>query len=264
METLHIFKTGGKVIEDPEMLAGFLNTFATIDGPKILIHGGGKTATELASKLGVPQQFNEGRRITDAATLDIAVMVYAGLINKRIVASLQSLGCNAIGLCGADGNSVRTKKRTHPQIDYGLVGDADPESVNRTFLSDLLDKGVVPVFCAITHDGDGNLLNTNADTMAAEIACALSEQYETELTYCFEHSGVLRDIADETSLLPKMDPAIYAELKSSGAISDGMIPKLDNAFAAMERGVKKVVICRADRPGKGTTLIRPVGSEQLS
>jgi acetylglutamate kinase len=263
MKTLHIFKTGGKVIEDPEMLESFLHTFAAAEGPKILVHGGGKTATELAAKLGVPQQFNEGRRITDADTLDIAVMVYAGLINKRIVASLQSLGCNAAGFCGADGNIVRTKKRVHPQIDYGLVGDAGPDSVNRKLLNDLLDAGLVPVFCAITHDGNGNLLNTNADTMAAEIACALSERYETELTYCFEHSGVLRDKADETSLLPKMDPAIYAELKASGAISDGMIPKLDNAFAALERGVKKVIVCRANQPGTGTTLLREM-KQQLS
>lgn len=245
MKSINIIKIGGNIIDDDEQLSVFLKDFASIDGYKILIHGGGKLATDLAKKLNIPQKMVEGRRITDAQTLEITTMVYAGLINKKIVAKLQSLGCNASGLSGADGNIIKTQKRPVKEIDYGFVGDVSENSVDAQQFSKLLEMGVTPVICSITHDGNGTLLNTNADTMAGEIAKALSRIYDTSLSYCFEKNGVLKDVEDENSIIPVLHKDQYLELKEKKIIFEGMIPKMDNAFSALAYGVKEVNICHA-------------------
>ena len=244
METLYVIKIGGNIIDDEHQLHSFLETFASLQGNKILIHGGGKLATKLAEKMGIQQQMIDGRRITDAETLKIVTMVYAGYINKNIVAQLQSLGCNALGVTGADGNLIQAHKRKHATIDYGFVGDID--LINTGLISNLLTQNMAIVAAPITHDLEGNLLNTNADTIAQELAKAMSQEYRVELIYSFEKNGVLLDVNDEHSVIPKIDPLKYAELKSNELIFEGMIPKLDNAFAALQSGVNKVIIGRAE------------------
>lgn len=243
---LFVIKIGGNVIDNPENLKKFLKDFAAIDGHKILIHGGGKIATEISESMGLVPNLVDGRRITDEDTLKVVTMVYAGLINKNIVAQLQSYGCNAIGLTGADGNFIKAKKRPVKTIDYGYVGDLDDGSIAPDNLANLINANFTPVFCAITHDGQGQLLNTNADTIASVLAVALSKLYETTLIYCFEKKGVLKDISDETSLIEEINPAVYETLKLENIIHSGMLPKLDNAFAAIASGVKEVIIGKSD------------------
>lgn len=245
MEKLYVIKIGGNVIDDDEKLAGFLKAFASISGKKILVHGGGKLATKLAVKLNIPQQLVDGRRITDAKTLKIVTMVYAGLINKNIVAQLQAAGCNAVGLSGADGNAVLAHKRTVNDLDYGFAGDVD--KVNASFLQGLLQESFSPVLSPITHDGRGKLLNTNADTIAQETAKAMSAGYATTLIYSFEKRGVLLNAEDEDSVIPLINPDKYTRLKADGLVFAGMIPKLDNAFSALQSGVRKVVIGQAEQ-----------------
>src|SRR6478609_201568 len=240
MDKLYIIKIGGNIIDDEVKLAAFLQSFASIKSPKILVHGGGKLATKLAAQLGIEQQMIEGRRITDAETLKIVTMVYAGFINKNIVAQLQANNCNAIGLCGADGNIIQAHKRQHPSIDYGFVGDVD--AVNTTLLQSLLVQNINVVLAPITHNKEGLLLNTNADTIAQEIAQAMSTLYEVHLIYSFEKKGVLLDTNDDNSVIESINPSYYAELKQQQKIFAGMIPKLDNAFAALNKGVHRVVI----------------------
>ncbi len=247
---LTIIKIGGNIIDDDIKLSSFLKNFASIQGKKILVHGGGKLATKLAEQLNVPQQLVNGRRITDAETLKIVTMVYAGYINKNIVAQLQANGNNAIGICGADGNAILAHKRLSNStsgdggIDYGFVGDID--EVNLSFFCDLLDKDNSIVIAPITHNGEGQLLNTNADTIAQEIAKALSHNYSVQLIYSFEKSGVLADADDDTTVIKEINPSSYKQLKESGAIFAGMIPKLDNAFTALNSGVEKVIIGKAE------------------
>ncbi len=247
---LHIIKIGGNVIDNSENLHLFLKEFTAIDGYKILVHGGGKVATQLSETLGIQAKLVDGRRITDIETLRVVTMVYGGLINKNIVAQLQRFGTNAIGLTGADGNFIRTRKRPVKTIDYGFVGDIDEQSIDPENIGKLLDCGFTPVFCAITHDGQGQLLNTNADTIASALAVALSKRYETTLVYCFEKKGVLKDIHDEHSLISEIDPARYEELKKEQIIHSGMLPKLDNAFTAINCGVKAVIIGKSDDLGQ--------------
>lgn len=247
---LHIIKIGGNVIDNSENLHHFLKDFTALDGFKILVHGGGKVATQLSETLGIEPKLIDGRRITDIETLRVVTMVYGGLINKNIVAQLQRFGNNAIGLTGADGNFIRAKKRPVKTIDYGFVGDINEESINPENINRLLDAGFTPVFCAITHDGAGQLLNTNADTIASALAVALSKQYETTLIYCFEKKGVLQDINDEESLIREIDPVRYEELKERQIIHSGMLPKLDNAFTAISCGVKAVIIGSSDELGQ--------------
>lgn len=242
---LLIIKIGGNIIDDSEKLSSFLQSFASIDSRKILIHGGGKLATRLAEQMGVEQQMVDGRRITDAETLKIVTMVYAGYINKNIVAQLQANNCNAIGLSGADGNLILAHKRKHATIDYGFVGDVD--QVNADLLQTLLDKNIAVVAAPITHDANGLLLNTNADTIAQEIATALAPFYNTSLIYSFEKNGVLLDVDDENSVIAKINATYYTELKEKQLIFAGMIPKLDNAFAALQKGVGKVIIGKAEQ-----------------
>jgi len=244
MDVLYVIKIGGNIIDDDAKLRDFLKSFASVNAPKILVHGGGKLATKLAAQLGVEQQMIDGRRITDAETLKIVTMVYAGYINKNVVAQLQSLGCNAIGLSGADGNVIQSHKRVHASIDYGYVGDVD--AVNTSLLKSLLDQQVNVVMAPITHNKEGLLLNTNADTIAQEIAQAMSALYDVELIYSFEKSGVLLDANDDSTVIPSINPESYATLKEKQVIFAGMIPKLDNAFAAINKGVKKVIIGKAE------------------
>jgi len=249
-QQLHIIKIGGNVIDNSDSLHHFLEDFTGLEGYKILVHGGGKVATQLAEELGVESKLVDGRRITDIDTLRVVTMVYGGLINKNIVAQLQRYGTNAIGLTGADGNFIRTQKRPVKTIDYGFVGDINDKSIDPENIGRLLDGGFTPVFCAITHDGDGQLLNTNADTIASALAVALSSVYETTLIYCFEKKGVLHDINDEESVIREIDPVRYEELKKQQIIHSGMLPKLDNAFTAINCGVKAVIIGKSDDLGQ--------------
>ena len=253
MNRLTIVKIGGNVIDNPESLERFLTDFAAIEGYKILIHGGGKIATKLSADLGIQTRLVEGRRVTDADSLKIVTMVYAGLINKTITAGLQGKNCNAIGLTGADGNIIKAVKRPirkHPStgsdLDYGFVGDLDENSVNTDSIDKLLQAGFVPVFAAITHDGSGQLFNTNADTISSVLAAAMAQRYTTSLVYCFEKKGVLENIEDEDSVIPEINYKKYNNLKQQGIISEGMIPKLDNAFDAIGKGLKEVYIGKAD------------------
>ena len=237
---LSIIKIGGNVIENKDALAKFLTLFADVTGPKILVHGGGKLATQLAAKLGIESKMIGGRRITDAETLKVITMVYGGLTNKNIVAQLQANNCNAIGLSGADGNTIKAHKRPVKEIDYGFAGDVD--GINSSTISKLLNVGLTPVFCAMTHDGKGQLLNTNADTIASELAIGMSNLYETTLYYCFEKKGVLSDITDENSVVQHIDSIKYKQLLKDGIIADGMLPKLENCFHALNKKVEKVCI----------------------
>jgi acetylglutamate kinase len=241
---LTIIKIGGNIIDDEVKLAAFLDSYAAIPGLKILVHGGGKLATRVAEGLGIRQQLVDGRRITDGETLKVVTMVYAGTINKNIVAQLQARGCDAIGLTGADGNSIRAHKRIHPDIDYGYAGDVD--SVDAAFLTGLLMLNKTLVFAPITHDGKGLLLNTNADTIAQELARGLGRSFDVSLVYSFEKSGVLLNADDDSSVLYRIGPAEYEALKAKQVIFAGMIPKLDNAFAALRSGVRRVIIGRAE------------------
>lgn len=241
---LYIIKIGGSIVDDEKKLSSFLKDFSSIEERKILVHGGGKLATRMAEQLNIPQQLIDGRRITDAETLKIVTMVYAGYINKNIVAQLQANHCNAVGLSGADGNSIQAHKRIHSTIDYGYAGDVD--LVNSEFFQVLLKQNSTPVICPITHDTKGRLLNTNADTIAREIAKALSNDYETELVYSFEKDGVLLDVNDHNSVIKSLHSSYYEELKLKGVIFAGMIPKLDNAFSAINSGIKKVIIGKAE------------------
>ena len=239
-QKLSVIKIGGNVIENKVELSKFLQLFAGLDGLKILVHGGGKLATQLATKLGVESKMVGGRRITDAETLEVITMVYAGLTNKNIVAQLQANDCNAIGLSGADGNVIQAHKRPVKKIDFGFVGDVD--KVNSAMLTKLLDAGLTPVFCAMTHDGNGQLLNTNADTIASELAIGMSELYETTLYYCFEKKGVLMDVADDDSVVEHIDLRTYQRLLKDNIIADGMLPKLENCYHALNKNVSKVCI----------------------
>jgi acetylglutamate kinase len=240
-----IYKIGGGIIDDAAELRKFLELLAQVPGLKILVHGGGKGASTMMRELGLEPQLVNGRRITDAATLDIVTMFYAGKTNKQVVAELQKLGVNALGLSGADGNVIRGHKRPVKDIDYGFVGDLTPASVANSLLESLLAQGITPVLCPIIHDGQGQLLNTNADTIASAVAVALTASFRVTLHYCFEKNGVLRDIADDQSVITKINSATYAELKQQKIIADGMLPKLENAFAALHQGVDKVIIGHA-------------------
>lgn len=255
MDRLTIIKVGGKVVEDPQALDSLLDQIHKISGYKILVHGGGNTATEIAGKLGIETKMVEGRRITDSAMLDVATMVYGGLVNKKIVAGLQARNCNALGLTGADLGLVRAKKRPVQDIDFGFVGDV--EEVNSRELRLLLNETVVPVIAPLTHDGKGQLLNTNADTIASEIATELSAYYNVFLFYCFEKKGVLMDQNDETSMIFELDQMLFEQYKNEGIISAGMIPKLENAFRSKRKGVKEVLITNAQNvvTGRGTRII---------
>jgi acetylglutamate kinase len=243
--TLNIIKIGGNVIDDDIQLDVFLEKFAAVPGKKILVHGGGKIATRIAEKLGVEARLVEGRRITDEKMLDVVTMVYAGLANKNIVATLQKYGCDAIGLSGADGNVIKAIKRPVKEIDYGFVGDILADSVDALAIKKFLDAGFTPVFSAITHNGNGQLLNTNADTIASALSTSLSKLYETSLIYCFEKNGVLSNIDDEYSVIETITASEFDRLKEQGIINDGMIPKLQNAFDAINKGVKSVFIGNA-------------------
>ena len=240
MKKLTIIKIGGNIIDNPAELSQFLSDFSAIEGYKILVHGGGKSATKMAESIGLVPQMIDGRRITDAAMLDVVVMIYAGQINKNIVAQLQANSTNAMGFSGADGNLIQSDKRNHPTINYGFVGDV--KKVNTELLETLLTNGIVPVFCAITHDGKGQLLNTNADTIASELAIALSEVFDVTLNYCFEKPGVLYDAEDDSSIIENINQELYSKLKAEKAIHSGMIPKLDNCFNSLSKGVQKIKI----------------------
>jgi acetylglutamate kinase len=246
MEKLIVIKIGGNVIDDAEKLHHFLKAFADLKGNKILVHGGGKMATKLTKEMGVEAKMINGRRITDLETLRIVTMVYAGLISKNLVAQLQMFSCNALGLSGADGNLIKANKRPVNDIDYGFVGDLDENSIQKENLDKLITNGFVPVFSAITHDGESQLFNTNADTIASALAVAMSNIYETSLVYCFEKKGVLMDVNDENSIIREINPTKYQDLIAKGIIADGMLPKLHNAFEAINKGVKEVFIGKAD------------------
>jgi acetylglutamate kinase len=240
MPKLNIVKIGGAIIEQEAKLLPFLQGFAALKGPKILVHGGGKRATAWADKLGIPVQMKDGRRVTDAATLELITGLYAGQVNKNIVAHLQGMNCNALGLSGADANAIQAVKRPVKAIDYGFVGDV--KQVNNSWFKHLLDQNISPVCCAITHDKNGQLFNTNADTITAEIGKALAQDFEVKISYCFELPGVMKDINDSNSLIEKINQASYQQLLLNNVISAGMLPKLHNAFDALQAGVKEVAI----------------------
>ncbi|WP_186756997.1 acetylglutamate kinase [Echinicola salinicaeni] len=241
---ISIVKIGGNVIDDPEKLEEFLSLFARLEGKKILVHGGGVMASKFGESLGIKPKMVDGRRITDAETLDVVTMVYAGLINKKIVAQLQGLRQNALGFTGADGNLIRSSKRPIGKIDYGFVGDV--KEVDTELLNLLLEKDIVPVVSAITHDRKGNLLNTNADTIASEIATSMAKKHMVRLYFCFNKAGVLIDENNDDSVVPRINEEIYEELKKDNVIHSGMIPKLDNAFAALQKGVSNVWLGKAE------------------
>ncbi len=252
---LTVLKIGGNVLNNPAALYEALDYFAAKLGPSVLVHGGGRKASEVLTEMGRTPRMVGGRRITDAPTLEIVTMVYAGLINKNVVAALQQRGTNAIGLSGADGNAILAKQRPAGKIDYGYAGDV--LGANGPLLDQLLRAGLRPVLCPITHDGQGQLLNTNADTIANEVAAAMAEEgYQVSLEYCFELPGVLTDIEDKASVIESMTPASFRQYQQEGVIAGGMIPKLENAFNAVERGVQEVVIgdLRSLRSGGGTRL----------
>ncbi|MFA5972544.1 MAG: acetylglutamate kinase [Lentimicrobiaceae bacterium] len=243
LETLTVVKVGGGVLEDLVSLAGFLDRFVAIPGLKILVHGGGRVATKLSEQLNIKSKMVEGRRITDADTIDIVTMVYGGLINKKTVAALQARGCNAGGFTGADMNLINASKRPVIDVDYGFVGDVT--QVNHQLLAILLKSGITPVIAPLTHDGNGQLLNTNADTIASEISGAMSDLYAVSLVFCFEKPGVLSDPNNYNSLIPELTAVSYQSFKEQGIIHSGMIPKIDNSFDALQKGVQQVIITSA-------------------
>lgn len=254
-EHLTIIKVGGKIVENSESLNSLLKDFAAVEDKKLLVHGGGRSATQMAARLGVETKMVDGRRITDEAMLEVVTMVYGGLVNKRIVAGLQALGVNAVGLTGADMNIVLSDKRKVSAVDYGWVGDV--KRVNAEAVATLIESGCCPVVAPLTHDGCGHMLNTNADTMAGEMAKAMAAHYDVTLMFCFEKPGVLADENDDSSLIPTITPAVLDDLKRRGVVSGGMIPKLDNAIACVSAGVESVVITQADRiadPYAGTKI----------
>lgn len=242
-EKLTVIKVGGKIVEEEATLYKLLDDFAAIEGYKILVHGGGRSATKLAAQLGIESNMVNGRRITDADTLKVVTMVYGGLVNKNIVAGLQARNINALGLTGADMDLIRSEKRPVKDVDYGFVGDV--KQVNATFLAELIHKGVIPVLAPLTHDGNGNMLNTNADTIAGETAKSLADLFDVTLVYCFEKKGVLRDENDNESVIPQITPEEFKQYVSQGVIQGGMIPKLENSFEALNAGVTEVVITLA-------------------
>ncbi len=242
---LIVIKIGGNIIDDDAALQSFLKQFAALDGHKILVHGGGKIATAIGSKLGIEANFINGRRITDKPTLDLVTMIYGGLIGKNIVAALQANGCNAISLTGADGGVITAVKRPVKEVDYGYVGDLQENSVHVDTITKLLDAGMTPVFAPLSYDGQGGLLNTNADTIAQELAKAFATIMPTSLIYCFEKNGVLGNPADDTSVIKKISGADFQVLKDQGIISGGMIPKIENALTAVNKGVQQVIIGHA-------------------
>ncbi|MBP3466726.1 MAG: acetylglutamate kinase [Paludibacteraceae bacterium] len=250
MEKLTLVKVGGKIVEEKESLDALLASFNSLDGLKVLVHGGGRSATKIAEQLGIETKMVNGRRITDEAMLKVVTMVYGGLVNKNIVAKLQSMGLNALGLTGADLGYMTSDKRPVKDVDYGFVGDV--KKVDSDILADLIAKGVVPVLAPLTHDGKGNLLNTNADTIAGEAAKALAKHFDVTLVFCFEKKGVLRDENDDDSVIENIGKADFEKYVADGTIQGGMIPKLENAFAAIDAGVKQVVITKADQLGKNT------------
>ncbi len=237
-EKLSIIKIGGNIIEDTSALSAFLKLFSEVEGKKILVHGGGKRATHIASKLGIASKMVNGRRITNAESLEVITMVYGGLVNKNIVAQLQALNINAIGLTGADANSIVSNKRPVKDVDFGFVGDV--KRVNHTNINKLIEAHFTPVFCAITHNKKGQLLNTNADTVTSQLAIGMSALYETSIYYCFELNGVLRDINDKQSVIKHITTATYKTLLQQGVIADGMLPKLENCFEALNHGVSTI------------------------
>ena len=249
MEKLTIIKVGGKIVENDESLQSLLKEFAKIEGFKILVHGGGRSATKMAEELGIESKMVDGRRITDKETLKVVTMVYAGLVNKNIVAKLQALDIDAIGLTGADMNIILSDKRPVKEIDYGFVGDVKEVSAEKLFT--LLKHDLVPVLAPLTHDGKGSILNTNADTIAAETAKALSSSFEVDLVYCFEKAGVLMNENDESSVINEIDKSKFTQLVKDGVINGGMIPKLENAFESIESGVKNVIITKAENIALG-------------
>lgn len=242
------------MLDDPQQLAAFLKDFASIKEPKILIHGGGKIATKLGNQLGIESSYVNGRRITDAATLDLVTMVYGGLVNKQLVATLQQLNCNAMGVTGADGNLIAASKRPVKEVDYGFVGDIRPSGVNTALLHFLLKQNIVPIFAPLTH-ADGHMLNTNADTIASVLAVELSKHFDVRLIFCFEKKGVLKDVSDAGSVITHLPKKLYDEYLAQGSFADGILPKLENAYAAIEAGVKEVLI------GESVDLIKNTGRE---
>ncbi|MDC8005838.1 acetylglutamate kinase [Aureisphaera galaxeae] len=240
MKTLKVVKIGGNIIDDAAKLNPFLASFAAIKGPKILVHGGGKLATQWIEKMNVPVKMIDGRRVTNLQTLDVVTMIYGGKINKSIVAQLQANDCNALGFSGADGNTILAQKRPIRDVDYGFVGDII--RVNTEVIKPLLSQDITLAFCALSHDGKGQLLNTNADTIASELATALSKDFEVELYYCFEKKGVLRNVDDDDSVIECIDASAYKNLRAQKIIADGMIPKLTNCFDALDKNVHKVCI----------------------
>ena len=255
MEKLTIVKVGGKIVEEPDTLKQLLLDFSKIEGFKVLVHGGGRSATLLATKLGIESKMINGRRITDSDMLKVVTMVYGGLVNNQIVAGLQAIGVNGLGLSGCDLNYMRSEKRPVTDVDYGFVGDV--KEVNAGILTELILKGVVPVLAPLTHDNAGTLLNTNADTIAGEVAKALAVFFDVTLLYCFEKKGVLLNEKDEDSVISTLTDFLFKQYVSEGIIQGGMIPKLDNSFEALKAGVKLVVITRADQIdfNKGTKII---------
>ena len=245
MEKLYVIKIGGNIVDNPVLLTACLTAFSKLEGQAILVHGGGKLATQMATSMGVVQTMIEGRRITDAETLKIVTMVYAGNINKNMVAQLQALGVNAMGLTGVDGNLISAHKRTGTLIDYGFVGDVD--GINETLITQLLNSNIKLVVAPITHDGNGQLLNTNADTIAQSMATGMAKNFEVHLIYGFEREGVLSDLNDPSSVIAFIDRPAYGILKDQKVIFEGMIPKIDNAYLALEGGVQSVIIGKAEK-----------------
>lgn len=250
MEKLTLIKVGGKIVEEPDTLQQLLRDFSSIEGHKVLVHGGGRSATKIASQLGIESQMVNGRRITDAEMLKVVTMVYGGLVNKNIVAGLQALQVNALGLTGADMNIMRSDKRPVKDVDYGFVGDV--KEVNADVLASLIQQGIVPVLAPLTHDKQGHMLNTNADTIAGEAAKALAKYFDVTLMFCFEKKGVLLNEDDDESIIPEIDRASFQKYVAEGIIQGGMIPKLENAFQAIDAGVKEVIITQASEIHKHT------------
>lgn len=250
MEKLTLIKVGGKIVEEPDTLQQLLRDFSSIEGHKVLVHGGGRSATKIASQLGIESQMVNGRRITDAEMLKVVTMVYGGLVNKNIVAGLQALQVNALGLTGADMNIMRSDKRPVKDVDYGFVGDV--KEVNADVLASLIQQGIVPVLAPLTHDKQGHMLNTNADTIAGEAAKALAKYFDVTLMFCFEKKGVLLNENDDESIIPEIDRASFQKYVAEGIIQGGMIPKLENAFQAIDAGVKEVIITQASEIHKHT------------
>lgn len=252
-DRLILIKVGGQIVEEPETLQRLLSDFSKIAGHKVLVHGGGRAATKMATQLGIETQMVNGRRVTDVEMLKVVTMVYGGLVNKQIVAGLQTLGVNALGLTGADLNYMRSEKRPVKEVDYGFVGDV--KEVDAEILADLISKGVVPVLAPLTHDKKGNLLNTNADTIAGEAAKALARYFDVTLMFCFEKKGVLLNPDDDDSVIDEITKTDFERYVADGIINGGMIPKLENSFNAIQAGVKQVIITRADEIDKGSGTV---------